>query len=242
MLRGLRPPSAPRRPRRPQPRPARSPASTKPSRSEVVALTTQSASQTWSRPQLVASVAIIAVGATLGVGLDPTAAGLNVAGAATPVAADDADRPHDHGQGHCQGHAVHPGGDLRPPRRPARHRAGEHRPERCARPRARDGREHRPHQPREGRGSLEVPVVGGSIDGWCSVVGHRQMGMVFNVKATAGRRGAEVASGTSATHGGHASSRDPAPRSTSWRSGERAQRHTTPSCLPSPTRRCAASR
>ena len=59
------------------------------------------------------------------------------------------------------------------------------------------------------KGSLEVPVVGSSIDGWCSVVGHRQMGMVFNVKAIGGDTSAGPAPtvpATPGTHGGHASS------------------------------------
>ena len=33
-------------------------------------------------------------------------------------------------------------------------------------------------------GRLEVPVVGRGLDGWCTIVGHRQMGMVFAVKVT----------------------------------------------------------
>jgi nitrite reductase (NO-forming) len=34
------------------------------------------------------------------------------------------------------------------------------------------------------RGQVVVPVVGRNLDGWCSVVGHRQMGMVFAVHVT----------------------------------------------------------
>jgi nitrite reductase (NO-forming) len=34
------------------------------------------------------------------------------------------------------------------------------------------------------RGQVVVPVVGRNLDGWCSVVGHRQMGMVFAVQVT----------------------------------------------------------
>jgi nitrite reductase (NO-forming) len=33
-------------------------------------------------------------------------------------------------------------------------------------------------------GRLVVPVVGRSLDGWCTIAGHRQMGMVFAVHAT----------------------------------------------------------
>ncbi|MFI8092768.1 multicopper oxidase domain-containing protein [Streptomyces sp. NPDC086080] len=34
------------------------------------------------------------------------------------------------------------------------------------------------------RATLDAGVVGRNLDGWCSVVGHRQMGMVFAVKVT----------------------------------------------------------
>jgi nitrite reductase (NO-forming) len=34
--------------------------------------------------------------------------------------------------------------------------------------------------------TLEVGVVGRDIDGWCSVVGHRQMGMVLSIEVTGG--------------------------------------------------------
>ncbi|RYB92491.1 copper oxidase [Nocardioides glacieisoli] len=34
---------------------------------------------------------------------------------------------------------------------------------------------------------LDVGVVGRDLDGWCSVVGHRQMGMTFTVEVTGGR-------------------------------------------------------
>jgi nitrite reductase (NO-forming) len=35
-----------------------------------------------------------------------------------------------------------------------------------------------------GHTTLDVGVVGRSLEGWCSVVGHRQMGMVFHVRVT----------------------------------------------------------
>lgn len=34
------------------------------------------------------------------------------------------------------------------------------------------------------RATLDAGVIGRNLDGWCSVVGHRQMGMVFTVEAT----------------------------------------------------------
>lgn len=44
-------------------------------------------------------------------------------------------------------------------------------------------------------GSVDVGVIGADLEGWCSVVGHRQMGMLFAVKATGAVASAE--------HGGH---------------------------------------
>ncbi|KRE95048.1 copper oxidase [Nocardioides sp. Soil774] len=39
---------------------------------------------------------------------------------------------------------------------------------------------------------LDVGVVGRDLDGWCSVVGHRQMGMVFAVDVSGGADGAAI--------------------------------------------------
>ena len=33
-------------------------------------------------------------------------------------------------------------------------------------------------------GRVEVPVVGRSLEGWCTIVGHRQMGMLFSLRVT----------------------------------------------------------
>ncbi|MCM1972413.1 multicopper oxidase domain-containing protein [Streptomyces sp. G1] len=48
------------------------------------------------------------------------------------------------------------------------------------------------------RDTLDVGVVGRDLSGWCSVVGHRQMGMVFAVRVT----GAEQPSSAAADHDG----------------------------------------
>ncbi|MFD6905408.1 MULTISPECIES: multicopper oxidase domain-containing protein [unclassified Streptomyces] len=49
------------------------------------------------------------------------------------------------------------------------------------------------------RATLDAGVIGRDLDGWCSVVGHRQMGMVFGVTATGDTGGAASAgSGESA--------------------------------------------
>ncbi|MFC8504354.1 multicopper oxidase domain-containing protein [Pedococcus sp. NPDC057267] len=39
-------------------------------------------------------------------------------------------------------------------------------------------------------GRVEVDVVGRDLDGWCTIVGHRQMGMVFSVKVALASRAA----------------------------------------------------
>ncbi|WP_225860341.1 multicopper oxidase domain-containing protein [Streptomyces triticiradicis] len=50
------------------------------------------------------------------------------------------------------------------------------------------------------RGTLDAGVVGRDLSGWCSVVGHRQMGMVFAVRVT-GARGPDTVDGTGGTGG-----------------------------------------
>jgi nitrite reductase (NO-forming) len=45
---------------------------------------------------------------------------------------------------------------------------------------------------------LAVGVVGRNIEGWCSVVGHRQMGMVFHVRVTGTPPGADHGTGAAA--------------------------------------------
>jgi nitrite reductase (NO-forming) len=45
---------------------------------------------------------------------------------------------------------------------------------------------------------LDVGVVGRDLDGWCSVVGHRQMGMVFAVDVTGGEAAAPAGSADAA--------------------------------------------
>ncbi|MFJ8597975.1 multicopper oxidase domain-containing protein [Streptomyces shenzhenensis] len=55
------------------------------------------------------------------------------------------------------------------------------------------------------QGTLDAGVVGRSLEGWCSVVGHRQMGMVFAVRIT-GVTGAGSDSGTDSGGSAHAHS------------------------------------
>lgn len=47
---------------------------------------------------------------------------------------------------------------------------------------------------------LDVGVVGRDLEGWCTVVGHRQLGMVLDVEVT----GTERATTAAGDHGGHA--------------------------------------
>ncbi|MFH0245464.1 multicopper oxidase domain-containing protein [Streptomyces sp. HK10] len=55
------------------------------------------------------------------------------------------------------------------------------------------------------RETLDAGVVGRDLEGWCSVVGHRQTGMVFGVRVTGGSGGGAAAGGEkpaeSAEHG-----------------------------------------
>nr|ADD51574.1 copper-containing nitrite reductase [Intrasporangium sp. 4LS1] len=163
---------------------------------EVAARTAESQSQTWSRPQLIAGVTIIAVGATLGVGLDPSAAGLTLAAGTQPAATqvtatghtttvqvtmqnmrftpDSVDVPV--GDRLVIEVANHDAGDVHDLVLATGERSGRINP--------------------GGTGRLEVGVVRSAIEGWCSVVGHRQMGMLFTVNAI----GAEPTGDTTA-HG-----------------------------------------
>jgi nitrite reductase (NO-forming) len=50
--------------------------------------------------------------------------------------------------------------------------------------------------------TIEVGVVGRDLDGWCSVVGHRQMGMVLSIEVTGG--GTVRAAGAAEPAAGHA--------------------------------------
>jgi nitrite reductase (NO-forming) len=53
------------------------------------------------------------------------------------------------------------------------------------------------------KGTLDAGVVGRDLEGWCSMVGHRQMGMVFAVNVTgAGADSAADSGGTTHDHSG----------------------------------------
>ncbi|MFL0447859.1 multicopper oxidase domain-containing protein [Corynebacterium xerosis] len=51
------------------------------------------------------------------------------------------------------------------------------------------------------KATIEVPVVPGDVDGWCTIAGHRQMGMTLTVDAGSGHAGhASHGSGTASDH------------------------------------------
>ncbi|MGD9606107.1 MAG: multicopper oxidase domain-containing protein [Leucobacter sp.] len=58
-------------------------------------------------------------------------------------------------------------------------------------------------------GTIDAGVITGNLDGWCSIVGHRQMGMTLQVVATGASGSGASGSGTAASgiatngHGGH---------------------------------------
>lgn len=55
---------------------------------------------------------------------------------------------------------------------------------------------------------LDLGVVGTGLQGWCTVVGHRQMGMTFDVIVRGGP-GPEASDEPTADHSGHAATADP---------------------------------
>ena len=136
-----------------------------------------------SASQVIASVAVIALGATLGVGLDPTAAGL---GATTPTPAAEA-------QVEATGEVTEievTAADMR--FRPASvdvpvgnelviHLTNTDESEVHDLVLA-NGVDSGRLAPGEST-TIEVGVITEDLDGWCSIVGHRQMGMVFDVNA-----------------------------------------------------------
>lgn len=68
--------------------------------------------------------------------------------------------------------------------------------------------------------TIDAGIITQDVDGWCSIVGHKQMGMVFNIKVagdpaaepTAGTATAEPAPGHGATHQAPAREKDQTPK------------------------------
>lgn len=61
----------------------------------------------------------------------------------------------------------------------------------------------------DGKGTLDVGVVNSDIAGWCSIVGHRQMGMTFTVDALGGNESGAAASAKAESEAGSQSPSNP---------------------------------
>ncbi len=155
--------------------------------------------KTWSRPQLIAAVAVIAVGATLGVGLDPAAAGLSGA-ALTASASQNPGAATVKPTGHttmvevtAKDMRFHPASVSVPLGDKLIINLVNTDPTTVHDLVLANGISSGRLSPGQ-KATVDVGEVTGSIDGWCSVVGHRQMGMVFKVNAV-GAAANESASG-----------------------------------------------
>ncbi|WP_289020240.1 multicopper oxidase domain-containing protein [uncultured Ornithinimicrobium sp.] len=152
----------------------------------------------WSRAELVTGLAITAVGATIGVGLDPTATRLTLASskdqnpsAVTPTGHTTTVEVTAKDMRFHPAEVSAPLGDKLIIELKNTDTTNVH--DIVLANGASSGRLS-PGQ----RATVDVGVVSGDIDGWCSVVGHRQMGMVFAVKAIGGTGGtASVPASTS---------------------------------------------
>lgn len=51
---------------------------------------------------------------------------------------------------------------------------------------------------------IDAGVIGSDVEGWCSIAGHRQMGMVFHIRALGGPGGEEHRDGNHGEHGAQA--------------------------------------
>ncbi len=176
--------------------------------------------QTWSRPQLVAGIAIIAVAASVGVGLDPAAAGLTLASGPTASATVEP-------TGHTTRLTV-TAKDMRYTPSSISVPAGDTLvidlvnadPKEVHDLVLANGERSGRLSP-GGKAVVEVGIVSGNLDGWCSVVGHRQMGMVLTITAvgapttdaagTSTAAGAKAA-GSHAAHGHGPAATSPTPK------------------------------
>ncbi|WEV79052.1 multicopper oxidase domain-containing protein [Janibacter cremeus] len=148
------------------------------------------AAPAWSRLELLTGAGIIALGTSVGVGLDPAAAGLGRAaggGARRDVVGTGRTRrvrvrAHDM-RFHPEEVSVDVGDrlviELENTDSTDIHDLVL--ADGTASPRLSPG----------GRATLEVGPVGAPTQGWCSVVGHRQMGMVFRITATGSVNGTQ---------------------------------------------------
>ncbi len=152
------------------------------------------AGRLWSRLELLTGVGIIAVATSLGIGLDPTASrlgqpqGRRASGAGTGRTRRVTVRTHDM-RFHPDEVTIDAGDRLIITLENA---DGSEIHDLVLD----DGRRSPRLSPGE-RATVDLGVVGADTDGWCSVVGHRQMGMVFHVtvRGGAGAPQADEASG-----------------------------------------------
>ena len=150
-----------------------------------------------SAAELVAAIAVVALGATVGVGLDPASAGLSPS--ATSAAAEDGASA-----------AVEPTGEVTEVEVEARDMRFF--PDSVEVPAGNELVVHLTNTDtadvhdlvfangvNSGRLSpgesttIEAGVIDADLEGWCSIVGHRQMGMVFDVVAVGGETGGGTA-------------------------------------------------
>ncbi|HET7398843.1 MAG TPA: multicopper oxidase domain-containing protein [Intrasporangium sp.] len=138
------------------------------------------AAPSWSRPQLVAGVAVVALAATVGVGLDPAAAGLGGGRTSsvvvTPTGRTTRVTVTASGMRFSPSEVRVPVGDALVIDLVNADASDVH--DLALEGGVTSGR----LAPGERR-TVEAGLVAADVEGWCSVVGHRQMGMTFSVKA-----------------------------------------------------------
>ncbi|GAA1150889.1 multicopper oxidase domain-containing protein [Ornithinicoccus hortensis] len=162
----------------------------------------------WSAGQLVAALSAVAVMVALGVGFDPAAAGLGSTSGGGPAGGAAA--------------GVEPTGQTTTVRVSAQDMRFV--PDRVEVP-AGDrlvvelvnddpsnvhdltlGGQTTPRLSHGDTATLDLGVVGTSLEGWCTIIGHRQMGMVFSVDVV----GDAAGSGGDGAHAGHGATGDDA--------------------------------
>lgn len=154
----------------------------------------------WSPGQLVAAVGAVALAVSLGVAWDPAAAGVPVA-AGSAVAAPEVAATGETTEVVVEAH------DMRFEPASITVPAGNrlvieliNRDERSPHDLVLEGGERTSRIAPGERERLEVDVVGASTQAWCSVVGHRQMGMVLDI-VVEGDSGADAKGGAPADGG-----------------------------------------
>lgn len=155
----------------------------------------------WSPGQLVAAVGAMALAVSLGVAWDPAAAGVPVAAGGSAAAAAEVTPTGETTEVVVEAH------DMRFSPSSITVPAGNtlvieliNRDERSPHDLVLEGGERTSRIAPGERERLEVDVVGASTQAWCSVVGHRQMGMVLDI-VVEGDSGADAKGGAPADGG-----------------------------------------